>query len=46
MDTLEGAALIESYFEVNDAKIEVTRGAMMFMVIPTFCIEGDSVLRF
>ena len=41
----KSAALIESYFQVNDKKITISADTNFTMVIP-FCVEGPSVFEF
>ena len=41
----ESAGLIEDYFKVNDADVEINADTNFTLVDP-FCIEGPSVIEF
>ena len=45
VETLENAALIEDYFEVNSEPLIVPE-QMFYDLVPAFCIEGSTVLDF
>ena len=46
VDMLEGAALIEDYFETNSDQIDVPDASSQIILIEPFCVESDTVFKF